>query len=128
MRIDTPVSCGELIDKLTILQIKKLKIKDKAKLQQIGKEYDYLQKIYSKLLQKYTDLEKFFDKLFKINSDLWEIEDKIRICEKNNKFDNHFINLARSVYQTNDLRFKIKNEINEYLNSDIKEQKSYKEY
>tara|TARA_Y100000591_G_scaffold305916_1_gene303896 strand:+ start:77 stop:463 length:387 start_codon:yes stop_codon:yes gene_type:complete len=128
MKIDTPISCGELVDKLTILQIKKLKINDKNKLEQINKEYEYLMKRYSKLLKKFPNLNEMYDQLNQINLKLWEIEDKIRICEKNKKFDERFIDLARNVYRTNDLRFKIKNEINEYLNSDIKEQKSYEQY
>ena len=79
-------------------------------------------------MKKFPNLKEMYDRLYQINLKLWEIEDKVRMCEKNDKFDQSFIDLARNVYQTNDLRFTIKNEINEYLNSDIKEQKSYEQY
>ena len=128
MKIEIPISCGELVDKLTILQIKKIKIKEKNKLEQVNKEFEYLMKIYSDILKKFPNLNEMYDRLYQINLKLWEIEDKVRMCEKNDKFDQSFIDLARNVYQTNDLRFTIKNEINEYLNSDVKEQKSYEQY
>ena len=128
MKIEIPISCGELVDKLTILQIKKIKIEEKNKLEQVNKEFEYLMKTYSDILKKFPNLNEMYDRLYQINLKLWEIEDKVRMCEKNDKFDQSFIDLARNVYQTNDLRFTIKNEINEYLNSDIKEQKSYEQY
>ena len=128
MKIEIPISCGELVDKLTILQIKKIKIKEKNKLEQVNKEFEYSMKTYSDILKKFPNLNEMYDRLYQINLKLWEIEDKVRESEKNNKFDQSFINLARNVYQTNDLRFEIKNEINEYLNSDVKEQKSYEQY
>lgn len=128
MKIEIPISCGELVDKLTILQIKKIKIKEKNKLKQVNKEYEYLMKTYSDILKKFPNLNEMYDRLYQINLKLWEIEDKVRLFEKNDKFDQSFIDLARNVYQTNDLRFTIKNEINEYLNSDVKEQKSYEQY
>lgn len=128
MKIEIPISCGELVDKLTILHIKKIKIIEKNKLEQVNKEYEYLMKTYSDILKKFPNLNEMYDRLYQINLKLWEIEDKVRMCEKNDKFDQSFIDLARNVYQTNDLRFTIKNEINEYLNSDIKEQKSYEQY
>ena len=128
MKIEIPISCGELVDKLTILQIKNIKIKEKNKLEQVNKEFEYLMKTYSDILKKFPNLNEMYDRLYQINLKLWEIEDKVRLFEKNDKFDQSFIDLARNVYQTNDLRFTIKNEINEYLNSDIKEQKSYEQY
>ena len=128
MKIEIPISCGELVDKLTILQIKKIKIIEKNKLEQVNKEFEYLMKTYSDILKKFPNLNEMYDRLYQINLKLWEIEDKVRMCEKNDKFDQSFIDLARNVYQTNDLRFTIKNEINEYLNSDVKEQKSYEQY
>lgn len=128
MKIEIPISCGELVDKLTILQIKKIKIKEKNKLKQVNKEYEYLMKTYSDILKKFPNLNEMYDRLYQINLKLWEIEDKVRLFEKNDKFDQSFIDLARNVYQTNDFRFAIKNEINEYLNSDVKEQKSYEQY
>lgn len=128
MKVNTPVSCGELIDKLSILKIKKVKIVDEQKLIQINKEYQYLNKTYLEILDKFPDLDDMFNSLYEINLKLWEIEDNIRICEKNKKFDKDFIDLARNVYICNDSRFEIKNKINEYLNSDVKEQKSYENY
>ena len=128
MKIEIPISCGELVDKLTILQIKKIKIIEKNKLEQVNKEFEYLMKTYSDILKKFPNLNEMYDRLYQINLKLWEIEDKVRLFEKNDKFDQSFIDLARNVYQTNDLRFTIKNEINEYLNSDVKEQKSYEQY
>ena len=128
MKIEIPISCGELVDKLTILQIKKIKIEEKNKLEQVNKEFEYLMKTYSDILKKFPNLNEMYDRLYQINLKLWEIEDKVRLFEKNDKFDQSFIDLARNVYQTNDLRFTIKNEINEYLNSDVKEQKSYEQY
>tara|TARA_Y100000816_G_C25868853_1_gene453511 strand:- start:26 stop:412 length:387 start_codon:yes stop_codon:yes gene_type:complete len=128
MKINTPISCGELVDKITILKIKKIKIIDEDKLREINKELEYLNSFYLKLLKNNPQLSELFDNLYKINLDLWQIEDEIRICEKNKSFDDNFINLARAVYQRNDARFKIKTEINELLGSDIKEQKSYEKY
>jgi len=128
MKVNTPVSCGELIDKLSILKIKKVKIVDEQKLIQINKEYQYLNKTYLEILDKFPDLDDMFNSLYEINLKLWEIEDNIRICEKNKKFDKDFIDFARNVYICNDSRFEIKNKINEYLNSDVKEQKSYENY
>lgn len=128
MKVNTPISCGELIDKLSILKIKKAKIVDEQKLLQINKEYQYLNKTYLEILDKFPDLDDMFNSLYEINLKLWDIEDNIRICEKNKKFDKDFIDLARNVYICNDSRFEIKNKINEYLNSDVKEQKSYENY
>jgi hypothetical protein len=128
MKVNTPISCGELIDKLTILKIKKTKIIDEQKLLQINKEFQYLNKTYLEILDKFPNLDDMFNSLYEINLKLWDIEDKIRICEKNKKFDKEFIDLARNVYICNDSRFEIKNIINEYLNSDVKEQKSYENY
>ena len=117
-----PVSNGELIDKISILEIKKEKIKDKKKLNKINYEYNELKKLYD---DKYNE---YFIQLKNINLKLWNIEDKIRIKESQKKFDNEFIELARSVYMTNDIRFKIKNNINIMSNSDINEVKSYEKY
>ena len=114
-----PISCGELIDKLTILEIKLEKIDDTTKLK-INKEYLELKKLY---INTYEDE---YNQLKKINLKLWEIEDNIRIKEKNKKFDKEFIDLARNVYLQNDQRFEIKNNINIKSNSEINEVKSYK--
>jgi hypothetical protein len=126
MQIETPISTGEYIDKLSILLIKKEKIKNFTKLTNIKKEIDFL---LSKANQfKSEDLNFWIDKIKAVNLKLWDIEDKIRIKEKNKEFDKEFIELARSVYYTNDERFNIKNEINNFFNSLICEEKSYEDY
>lgn len=116
-----PVSLGELCDKYSILQIKSERVKDENKLAEINKELLYLKPYMEKLNLNNTD----FQKIKNINEKLWNIEDDIRIKEKNHEFDSEFIELARSVYKTNDERATIKNEINIKLNSEIKEIKSY---
>ena len=115
-----PVSYGELLDKLTILEIKKEKINDKNKLVHVNKEFNQLIKLYT------IKLEKLYNELKIINSKLWETEDSIRIKEQKKEFDEEFIQLARSVYILNDKRYSIKNIINKNTNSDIIEVKSYK--
>jgi|TARA_B100001094_G_scaffold250781_3_gene248432 hypothetical protein len=124
--INIPVSLGEVIDKLSILSIKKIEIKNKKKLIDINKEYNLLLIIYNKFLNK--ELAKLYNDIYKINYKLWKIEDDIRDKERNKEFDDIFIELARSVYITNDERMNIKNIINHNSNSDIKEHKSYKPY
>jgi len=124
--INIPVSLGEVIDKLSILSIKKIEIKNKHKLIDINKEYDLLLIIYNKYLNK--ELAKLYNDIYIINYKLWKIEDDIRDKERNKEFDDIFIELARSVYITNDERMNIKNIINKNSNSDIKEHKSYKPY
>lgn len=119
-----PVSLGELIDKLVILEIKLKKIKDEKKIFFVKKERDLLMKEYGSLLS-IEDVKVLYEELYTINDELWEIEDLIRIKESKQTFDDEFISLARSVYKTNDKRFKIKNKINELYGSDIIEQKSY---
>ena len=130
MKINCPVSLGELIDKMTILKIKNEKIKDSIKREHIFNEYKVLSETLNKLKkeQNLPNTYEFFTKLKKINETLWNIEDKIREKENHKNFDDEFIELARSVYITNDQRFAVKNEINESSNSDIKEIKSYEKY
>ena len=128
MRIEIPVSFGELIDKLTILEIKKSKITNNEKLKNIQLEFDFLNKKYQTILNDTKELQVFYDALLKVNSKLWEIEDKIRILENNKEFNEEFIDLARSVYKSNDERFAIKNEINKTFDSEIQEQKEYENY
>ena len=128
MRIEIPVSFGELIDKLTILEIKKSKITDNEKLKNIQLEFELLNKKYKTILNDTNELQVFYDALLKVNSKLWEIEDKIRILENNKEFNEEFIDLARSVYKSNDERFAIKNEINKTFDSEIQEQKEYENY
>lgn len=121
------VSVGEAIDKYTILQIKSEKITNDAKLMNIVKEKNLI----AISLNENGYLHKFdayIKELKTINEVLWDIEDKIRIKEFNNQFDDEFIQLARSVYITNDKRFEVKNKINQETNSLIKEEKSYAKY
>lgn len=122
----TPISVGELIDKITILEIKFYNIKDKKKIKNIKKELNILQnlcEIYE--ISSNKKYKQFKDNLKKINFKLWEIEDKIRIKESFKKFDEEFIELARAVYITNDDRAKIKKKINLFFDSDVVEEKSY---
>ena len=120
-----PISIGELIDKITILEIKKIYMTG-IKLKNINKEMKLLKNILQdKNLDINIDLIK---NLKNINKKLWEIEDNIRIKESNQEFDEEFIKLARSVYIENDKRASIKKEINQKYNSDLVEEKSYKNY
>ena len=98
MRIEIPVSFGELIDKLTILEIKKSKITDNEKLKNIQLEFELLNKKYQTKLKDTIELQAFYDTLLEVNHKLWKIEDKIRILENNKEFNEEFIDLARSVY------------------------------
>ena len=126
-KILAEISVGELFDKITILEIKKSKIKDKDKLNDVEKELNSLNDALKKNELNDIDgkLKLLLQDLKNINNDLWEIEDAKRLAEKNNNFDELFIQLARNVYKKNDLRAKIKLEINNYLGSNIKEVKSY---
>ena len=129
MEIQINISLGELIDKITILQIKKEKIKDLEKLKIVSHELELLENSLNSFEKsKKNELENFMIELKKINQKLWIIEDDIRLLEKNKKFDDNFIELARSVYITNDKRFEIKNKINRLFSSNIEEVKSYEEY
>ena len=123
-----PVSPGEVIDKITILEIKKQFIKDELKLKNISFEYSLLMNIFNLNFKSIEGIEDLKSRLKKINLDLWNIEDDIRDCERDKIFDENFIKLARSVYITNDQRSKVKMEINLLLNSDLIEEKSYKDY
>jgi hypothetical protein len=128
MKIHTPISYGELIDKITILELKKNNIKDLLKLNDINKELDDLLYIYNNKISSINTLVPHKEKLYKINKKLWGIEDDIRDKERKKEFDNEFIQLARSVYITNDERMSVKHIINELMGSNIKEHKSYKPY
>ena len=127
MIISTPVSLGELVDKISILHIKNKNIKDDEKLKLIREELELL-KITLHYHIKKNDIQEFLDTLIEINSELWVIEDEIRDCERSKKFDEKFISLARSVYITNDKRSEIKLSINRKFGSKIVEVKSYEEY
>lgn len=121
------VSHGEIVDKLTILQIKKENIKDPNKLNNIVKEYDYLLSVVENDLGISTLSPEYLE-LLSVNKDLWVIEDDIRDKERQKEFDDNFIKLARSVYYTNDVRAKIKKEINLKYSSGFVEEKSYQSY
>ena len=121
------VSHGEIVDKLTILQIKKENITDPIKLDNIVKEYNYLLSVVENDLGISTLSPEYLE-LLSINKELWIIEDDIRDKERNKEFDDEFIKLARSVYYTNDVRAKIKKEINLKYSSGFVEEKSYQSY
>ena len=127
MLINTPISLGELVDKISILMIKKKNISDSIKLQHVNKELEFLQKTLKKYISE-EEINEFLLKLVNINSKLWDIEDNIRECERKKLFDQTFIDLARSVYFTNDERAKVKNDINKNFGSELVEVKSYEEY
>ena len=119
------ISAGELVDKITILEIKKKKIKDQEKLAEVDKELISLNNTFQKNISQNADLKNMIKDLKEINLKLWDIEDGKREAEKNKKFDNKFIELARNVYKLNDERANIKLKINQFLGSNIKEVKSY---
>jgi hypothetical protein len=125
--IQIPVSVGELIDKLSILYIKQTMISDNSKLEFINKEFELLYNFSSSYLndEKLLDL---YRQLVNVNTTLWKIEDELRIIESQKIFDNNFIELSRLVYKNNDIRFTIKNTINQLTNSEIQEQKDYVNY
>ena len=127
MIINTPVSLGELVDKISILHIKSIKIKSDEKLKLVKEELSLLEQTLNDHI-KSDDIKPFLDSLININSKLWVIEDDIRDCERNKKFDQEFIDLARSVYFTNDKRSEIKLEINKKFGSKLVEVKSYEKY
>ena len=124
-KILAEISAGELIDKITILEIKKVKIVNKDKLIEIEKELFSLNETMKKFIPDHFKISKFKDSLKEINLKLWDIEDGKRSAEKNNEFGEKFIVLARKVYKFNDERAKIKLAINNALGSNIKEVKSY---
>jgi translation initiation factor 2B subunit (eIF-2B alpha/beta/delta family) len=124
-KILAEISAGELIDKITILEIKKIKISDKNKLNEIEKELLSLNDIFKQFIPDSSSIDSLINNLKSINLKLWDIESKKRLAEKNLEFDAKFIELARSVYKNNDERAKIKLEINNILGSNIKEVKSH---
>ena len=128
MIINTPVSLGELVDKISILQIKRKNIKDRKKVKLINQELSLLKKTLKDSLKNNQLIKKYLNELIKINSKLWKIEDDLRENERKKIFDQDFIELARSVYLTNDKRSRIKLEINKKFGSQIIEVKSYTKY
>lgn len=125
--VSIPVSIGELIDKLSILQVKKTKISDKVKLEFVNKEFEILYNLSSVYLNS-IEIESLYHRLVEINSSLWDVEDNLRIIETEKRFEGEFIALARKVYFTNDERFRLKNEINLITSSEIREVKDYVKY
>ena len=127
-KILVEVSVGELLDKISILDIKRDKIKDLKKLEHIEKEYKILKQEYDNKVKADDKLNKLYSSLKIINSKLWVIEDEKRLCEKNSNFDEKFIKLSRDVHLLNDERANIKLEINTHTGSNLKEIKEYTKY
>ena len=127
-KIIVEVSVGELLDKISILEIKQEKIKDPEKLKFISDEHSVLKEQFDKNIKSDDKLEKLFQSLKDINSKLWVIEDDKRLCEKNKDFTEKFIKLSRDVHFLNDNRAKIKLDINNHTGSKIKEIKEYTGY
>ena len=127
-KILVEVSVGELLDKISILEIKKEKIKDSEKLKFIKDEYNVLKDQFNMNVKSDEKIDKLFKSLKEINSKLWVIEDDKRLCEKNSDFGEEFIKLSRDVHFLNDERAKIKLEMNNHTGSKIKEIKEYTSY
>ena len=127
-KILSEISAGELLDKISILEIKLEKIKDKNNLNEINKEYKMLKNSQNSNIEITDKIKKLFKEVKQVNKNLWDIEDKLRVCEKNKDFGKNFTELARGVYLNNDKRSKIKLEINKTLGSNIKEIKQYVNY
>lgn len=126
--INTPVSFGEVVDKITILEIKSERIEDPEKTVNIRNELELLEAAWREAVRDMADVSNGRSRLKAVNEELWDIEDKIRLKEKASSFDDEFIQLARSVYFTNDRRADIKKEINLALGSELIEEKSYQDY
>ena len=127
-KILSEISPGELLDKISILEIKIEKVKDKNSLEEIKKEYKILKEIQTSSIEITGKIKDLFQSVKNVNVKLWNIEDKLRICEKNKDFDKNFIELARGVYFANDERAKLKFKINKILKSNIIEIKQYDNY
>ena len=125
--IKIDIGIGELVDKITILEIKRARIKSPEKLKNIEHELSLLNNVKAQLIQT-TESDLLEEALKQINEKLWDIEDSIRRCESNKQFDETFIELARAVYFTNDERSDIKRQINQLQGSQIIEEKSYEDY
>ncbi len=128
MSLLIPVSWGELLDKIAILKIKNEKITDQQKLVNVRHELDLLNRVRGDNVQPDSELVALEEQLYRVNSELWIIEDDIRLCEKNKDFGPRFIELARSVYVTNDRRAQLKYQVNVLLGSEVIEEKSYEPY
>ena len=127
-RVLSEISPGELLDKISILEIKLEKVKDKDSQKKIKNEYDILKKIQNSSVEMSDKIKDLYRSVSNVNIKLWDIEDKLRICEQNKDFGKNFIELARGVYFNNDKRAKLKNEINEILKSNIREIKQFVDY
>ena len=127
-KILSEISAGELLDKISILEIKLEKIEDKNSKEEIKKEYKILKRIQNSSIKLEDKIKELFDSIKEINIKLWNVEDKLRVCEKNKAFGKNFIELAREVYFNNDKRAKIKKEMNKILGSNIREVKQYVKY
>jgi adenine C2-methylase RlmN of 23S rRNA A2503 and tRNA A37 len=127
-RVLSEISPGELLDKISILEIKLEKVKDKDRQKKIKNEYDILKKVQNSSIEMSDKIKDLHRSVSNVNIKLWDIEDKIRICEQNKDFGKNFIELARGVYFNNDKRAKLKNEINEILKSNIREIKQFVDY
>lgn len=127
MLVNISVSLGELVDKISILMIKQKNIKETSKLKNVNKELETLNNTLKNYIKE-QELGNYLNTLLDINTKLWNIEDDIRKCERLKKFDQTFIDLARSVYFTNDERAKIKHDINKIFGSELVEVKSYDKY
>ena len=127
-KILSEISAGELLDKISILEIKLEKVKDENSQKEIKKEYKILKEIQNSSIELTNKINDLFQSVKNTNIKLWDIEDKLRIHEKNKDFGKDFIDLARGVYFNNDKRAKIKSEINEILGSNIREIKQYIDY
>jgi hypothetical protein len=125
--IHTPVSVGELIDKLSILHVKQTKITDEKKLEYVNKEFELLYNMSSEFLSQ-PEIETLYHQLVETNTNLWDIEDRLRVLEVEKRFEGEFVEFARKVYFTNDERFRLKNEINKFTDSEIREVKEYVKY
>lgn len=123
-----PISPGEMLDKITILEIKSARISDESKLQNVRRELSLLDELWSKHVNEDEALVEMRQQLKSVNEKLWVIEDDIRDEERHKRFGERFIELARLVYVTNDERADTKKRINTHLNSDIVEEKSYQDY
>ena len=127
-KIQSEISAGELLDKISILEIKLNKIIDKSNRAEVNKEYEMLNNVKKLNIEITEKIKHLFKEIKEVNLKLWDIEDKLRICEKNKDFGEKFVALARSVYFNNDQRAKIKSDINKILGSNIKEIKKYPDY
>jgi len=126
--VQVEISPGELLDKITILEIKLERLTDRAKLVNVSRELDLLEAARAKAIPEDAEVERLFEELYGLNEALWEIEDDLRECEREGDFGPRFVALARSVYRTNDLRAEVKREINLTLGSSLIEEKSYTAY